>query len=184
MIESLTKHKFSLRDVILMEESGVLGPETRVELLDGELIDMSPIYPPHAICVNNLTRLFIQNTSNDLIVSVQNPFYIADHTVLEPDLVVARSSEKLLKNELIKPIDTELLIEVSDSTYQQDKHKKLEVYAEAGVKEYWIVNIQSKQIEIHKEPKGKQYTSILIKNGAVSTTFGFSFEVLDVLAKE
>jgi len=184
MIESLTKHKFSVQDLILMEQAGVFSQDSRIELLEGEIIDMSPILPSHAICVNNLTRLFIQNTNEEFIVSIQNPLHVSDFTMLEPDLVIAHSSEKLLKNELIKPTDTELVIEVSDTTYQKDKIRKLNLYAEAGVKEYWIVNLQEKQIEVHKKPQKKQYTSIRLVTGTISSPFGFSFEVQGVLPNE
>ncbi len=184
MIDSPVKHKFSLQDVILMEESGILGPEEHVELLEGELIDMSPIHPPHAICMNNLTRYFVKNThENEWIVSVQNPVYISDLTVLEPDLVVARYAEELLADRYITPSDIKLLIEVSDATYPFDKGRKLEIYAESGITEYWIVNLREKRLEVHKSPRSTTYTSIETFTGSLSTPFGPSLNVQDILPK-
>ncbi len=184
MIQTPTKHKFTVEDVMLMEKAGILGADERIELIDGELVGMSPILPPHAITVNNLNRLLIQNTTDDIIVSVQNAFFISNNTILEPDLVIAKSSEKLLSNELIKPNDAEIVIEVSDSTYKTDKGRKLEIYAASGVKEYWIVNIGEQQIEVHTAPEGQKYTSIKLVSGELHTSLGFTFQVKGILPKE
>ncbi len=184
MIDSPVKHKFSLQDVILMEESGILGPEEHVELLEGELIDMSPINLQHANCVVLLDRFFNSILDrNAYIIMTQNPVFITENTILQPDVVIAKFDEKLLNGEYVKPKNVELLIEVSDSTYNYDKTKKLKIYAESGIREYWIVNLREKQIEVHKSPRSTAYTSVETFSGSLNTPFGPSLTVQDILPK-
>lgn len=182
MIQTTTKHKFTVEDVMLMEKSGILGADESIELIDGELIDMSPILPPYANCMTLLTRLFYANLSqSEYIISSQNPVKMTNESILEPDLVVTKYADSLLKNQFITPHDIVLLVEVSDSTYKIDKGRKLEIYAESGVKEYWIVNIAEKQIEIHTAPEGKKYTSINLVAGELKTSLNFTFQVGSIL---
>ncbi len=185
MIQTPTKHKFTVEDVMLMEKAGILGADERIELIDGELIDMNPILPPHANCMTLLTRLLYANLDQqDYIISSQNPVKMTNESILEPDLVVTRYADSLLKNQFITPDDIVLLIEVSDSTYKTDKGRKLEIYAASGVKEYWIVNIGEQQIEVHIAPEGQKFTSIKLVSGELHTSLGFTFQVKDILPKE
>lgn len=184
MIESPTKHRFSLNDVLLMEKSGILEPEARIELIEGELIDMSPIYPSHAICVNNLTRMLIEHTNDQAyIVSIQNPFHISDQMVLQPDVVVAHYEERLLTDQYITPEKAAVIIEVSDSTYPMDVGRKLEIYASSGVKEYWIVNLNEQRLEVYTQPSSKAYQKVEMYREDFDTHFGFSLNVPSILPK-
>jgi len=185
MIQAQARHKFTVEDVMLMEKAGILGSDERIELIDGELIDMSPILPPHANCMTLLTRLFYANLNQqDYIISTQNPVKNTNESILEPDLVITKFHDSLLKNQFTTPNDIELLIEVSDSTYKSDKGRKLEIYAESGVKEYWIVNIPDKQIEVHQNPEGNKYTSIQLVSGELKASLGFSFLVKEILPRD
>lgn len=182
MITSPITHKFTVNDVIVMEEAGVLHPEERFELLNGEIMDMSPIHPSHANCVTLLNRLFTRNLSPEAyIVSIQNPVKLSDISVLQPDVTIAYYRQELLHNEFIRPLDVALIIEVADSTYHFDRSNKLSAYAEAGVGEYWIVNLSKRQIEVYLGPEAGKYAKAVTYLDVFDTSLGFPLKVADIL---
>ncbi len=131
----------------------------RVELIDGELRDVSPIYPPHAIIVSVLTEWSIENRQKDKIwVRVQNPIVIPfRESSPEPDLVWAERKNYMSGHP--EPSDILLLIEVADSSVAYDCGEKANLYAGAGIADYWVVNIPSSCIEVFRQPDGARYHS-------------------------
>jgi len=158
MISVPVRHRFSVDDLLLMEESGVLTPDQRIELIDGEIIDMSPINQPHIACLLKLSRFLTQNFSSDqYIISQQNPIELSKQSLPQPDLVVANFRPELLEEERITATDIVLLVEISDSTYSYDRNRKYAQYASAGILVYWIVNLTKRQVEVYSQPDGNQY---------------------------
>jgi Uma2 family endonuclease len=156
MIQSPVRHKFTVEELYRIEE--LLQPEQRMELVCGEIIDMSPINPPHATCVRKLTRFFQQHLPIDQYVyDVQNPLLISGHSLVQPDLVVSHLRPGLLENEHIKGEDVALLIEVSDSSYRYDREDKYKLYVSAGIPVYVIINLNQRQAEVYTQPEGKLY---------------------------
>jgi Uma2 family endonuclease len=130
--------------------------EKRVELIRGEIIQMTPINIAHANCVTAVTEWSFQSADlNRMMIRVQNPIRIpANNSEPEPDIVWVNRKEYSRHPE---PADVLLLIEVADRTLDFDRNEKLEVYADAGVIEFWIVNLIDEQIEVYRKPSGRTY---------------------------
>lgn len=158
----LTGHRFSVQDYYRMAETGVLRPGARVELLEGRIIDMSPIGPLHGGLVNRLTRLFNRTANGRWLVTVQNPLHLDDHSEPEPDVMLLKPSPDDYTRRHPRPEDVFLLIEVSDSTLDYDREEKLPAYGRAGISEVWLVNPQDEVIEVYREPHFTGYTSKLV----------------------
>jgi Uma2 family endonuclease len=140
-----------------MIEAGVFPPEYRAELIDGEIVEMSPIGPRHASCVGRLTQMLSLLLQRQAIVWVQNPITLDDLSEPEPDVCVLRPRADFYGESLPTPADVLLVIEVSETTLDYDRQKKLSLYARACVPEVWIVNLVDGQIETHADPAGGMY---------------------------
>ena len=142
-----------------MAETGVLRPGKRVELLDGKIIDMSPIGPFHGGMVNRLIRKFSKLSNGRWTLSAQNPLRLDDHSEPEPDVMLLKPAADDYTSRHPRPDDVFLLIEVSDSTLDYDRAEKLSAYGRAGVAEVWIVNLQGASIEVYRAPHFTGYGS-------------------------
>lgn len=157
MLESFIRHKFTVEELYRLQE--LLQPEQRMELVCGEIIDMSPINPPHATCVRKLIRFFQEHlTIEKYVYDVQNPLKLSDDSLLQPDLVISHLRPGLLENEHIKAEDVALLIEVADSSYRYDCEDKYALYSSAGIPTYVIINLNQRQAEVYTQPEEDQYT--------------------------
>jgi Uma2 family endonuclease len=182
------KHRFSVKDYYRMAESGVLRPDARVELLDGEIIDMSPIGPFHGGVVGRLTRLFTIHSKDRWLVWPQNPLRLGDHSEPEPDVMLLKPSSDDYTNRHPRPEDVFLLVEVSDAMVEvsdasltTDLEKKLPAYGRAGVTEVWIVNLDEAVIEIYREPHFNGYgTKTVLHAGDQGHPLAFPDAVVDV----
>lgn len=144
--------RFTSDEVQTMLRAGILHEDDRLELIDGQLIVMSPIGDPHIACVNRLNRLFVERTTSDIAVSIQNPVRIDAHNEPEPDVVLTTAYDGAPH-----PEDVVLLVEVADSSLPYDRTVKLPLYAQAGIPEVWIVNLADAQVEVHREPSDGVY---------------------------
>lgn len=153
--------RFSVDEYYKMIELGMLKDYEKAEIIDGELIQKMTIGDKHAAVVNKLTRLFVKNVSDDILVSVQNPLRLSDFNEPEPDLVLADLT-KYDGNRHPRPEEVILLVEVSDSTLKYDRDFKIPLYAEAGIPEVWIVNLPNNIIEIHQKPSNGLYQLVKI----------------------
>lgn len=156
----LTRRRFTLDEYHRMAESGILSEDDRVELVYGEIVEMSPINVPHALCVNLLNKLFSRQVPDDFMVSVQNPIYIDDANEPQPDLAILKPGGYMEKLQHPSAEDIVLLVEVADSTVQTDRRDKMPLYARAGISEAWIVNIPQKVVEIYRDPQNGKYRSV------------------------
>lgn len=141
-------YKLSIDKYEQMIRAGILTENDRVELIRGELLDKMPIGDAHVEVVNRLTRKFAKRLDESVTVSVQNPLVLADSEP-EPDLALytRRAGGKA------RPADVYLVIEVADSSLEFDRTVKLPLYAEAGIREFWIVNLLDAQLEVHRVPQ-------------------------------
>jgi Uma2 family endonuclease len=153
------QHRFSVTDYHRMAETGVLRPDARVELLDGKIIDMSPIGPFHGGLVKRLSRIFNLAAKGRWIVSIQDPVRLNDHSEPEPDVMLLKPAADDYTSRHPQPEDVFLLIEVSDTTLEYDRGEKLPAYGRAGVAEVWIVNLNEATIEVYREPHFTGYGS-------------------------
>ena len=154
-----TPRRFTVDEYYKMAEAGILDWDERVELLNGEIIEMSPIGSRHARSVNRLNRLLMTLLGTRTWISVQGPLRLNGQAEPEPDVMLLRWHEDDYGSAHPTPDDVYLLIEVADSTLDKDRNDKLPMYAQAGIPEYWIVNIPDGVIEVYAAPVGEAYQS-------------------------
>jgi Uma2 family endonuclease len=155
--------RFTVDDYYKMIELGMLKDYEKAEIIEGELIKKMTVGDRHAAVVDFLTKIFIKNVSDDILVRVQNPVRISDFDEPEPDIALADLT-KFNGKRHPRPPEILLLIEVSDSTVKYDRDKKIPLYAEAGIPEVWIVNLPNEIVEVHSNPKVGLYQIVKIFN--------------------
>lgn len=158
--ETPTRRRFTVHDYHRMGESGILSEDDRVELIDGEIVQMTPIGGRHAACVNELTQILVGAADQHTVVSVQNPVRLDDFHEPQPDLAVLRRREDYRSGRLPGPGDVVLLIEVADTTLRYDRSVKLPLYAQAGIAEVWLVDVAGGILERHAEPGGGRFAAV------------------------
>ncbi len=140
-----------------MAETGILTEDDRVELIEGEIIEMSPIGSRHVACVNRVNRILSRTVGQSVIVSVQNPIYLDDFSEPEPDIALLRPRADFYEQELPAASDVLLLIEVADTSVDYDRNKKLPLYARASIPEMWLVDLSAHTITIYAQPLNGQF---------------------------
>ena len=146
----------------VMAEHGAFAPDERVELFDGEIIEMSPIGKRHARVVDFLTRFLVLFVKDVFIVRVQNPIILSDLSEPQPDISVVRFREDFYKDSLPAAADVSLIIEVSDVSVEFDRSKKFPKYAAAGIPEAWLINLEAERVEVHSNAKETTYGMVKI----------------------
>jgi Uma2 family endonuclease len=170
MSSLLTRRRFTVDDYHRMAKAGILHEDDRVELLDGEIIEMAPIGSRHAATVNRMTRRFNERAHGRYIVSVQNPVRLSHHSEPQPDLLLLRFRDDEYEAAHPGPDDVLLVIEVSDTTVASDRRTKLPMYAAAGIPEAWLVNLPRNSIEVHREPRNGRYQQVTVYRRGDSIT--------------
>ena len=153
-----TRTKITVQRFQDMIASGVLRDDERIELIDGEMIDMAPIGAVHAWTVDRLSELLRMDAAPIAHVWVQLPVALADLSQPQSDLALIRSKPEGYGRQLPREQDILLVIEVSDSTLAYDQGTKQRVYAKHNIPEYWIVDVQAKRIEVYRGPSSNGYT--------------------------
>lgn len=174
---AVQRRLFTVSDYYKMAEAGILSPDDRVELIRGEILKMSPIKSQHAGVINKLVKMLIRQLDDRATVAGQNPLHISKFSEPEPDIIVARFREDEYVERHPRPEDVFLLIEVADSSLAFDRKAKTPLYAQAGIPEYWIVNLNDRQIEIFRSPaEGEYQEKQIVKHTetAVCSTIEFS----------
>jgi Uma2 family endonuclease len=161
-MSNTTLHRFTVKEYYRMAETGLLRPDARVELLDGRIIDMSPIGPLHGGVVKRLDRFFQRCSKDRWLMAVQDPVHLDDHSEPQPDLMLLRPAADEYTSRHPGPEDVLLLIEVSDSTLETDREEKLPAYGRAGIAEVWIVNLADGTLEVYREPHYAGYANTQI----------------------
>jgi Uma2 family endonuclease len=152
------RRRFTVHDYHRMGEAGILHEDDRVELIEGEIVEMTAIGTRHFSCVNGLTRLLVVSVGDEAVVSVQNPVRLNEYTEPQPDLTAIRPRDYRLS--LPGPEDVLLLIEVSDTTLAYDRGVKLPLYARAGIREVWIVDLSGETIGRYTGPSADGYRHV------------------------
>lgn len=153
-------HRFTVAEYHRMAEAGILGEDSRVELIRGQIVDMAPIGAPHHGMVNRLTRLLPGILSGRGILSVQNPVRLDDGSEPEPDVAVLKPRADDYQTATAGPPDVLLLIEVADTSLDDDRGIKVPLYAENGIAECWIVNLLDRVVEVYRQPRNGSYADI------------------------
>jgi Uma2 family endonuclease len=152
MVYAPPKRKFSVDDYYRMADAGIFHEDDRVELLDGEIYEMTPIGDGHAGTVNWLSSVFVRRLGDRVVVSPQNPVRLSDYSEPQPDVAVLRRREDFYRSGKPRPADVFLIVEVAKSSLDYDRLTKLPRYADAGIPEVWIVNLADDQLEVYRKP--------------------------------
>lgn len=154
-------YRFTADDYHRMGKLGIIAPDCRVELIDGEVLVMSPIGGGHAWAVTRVVLIFRSIPVEEAIPFIQNSVRLSEHWEPVPDFMLLRPAAAA-KRRLPKPADVLLLIEVSDTTLRIDRDIKLPHYAEAGIPEVWILDLQNNCLRVYREPLGGEYRSVRV----------------------
>ncbi|MDQ3678937.1 MAG: Uma2 family endonuclease [Actinomycetota bacterium] len=154
------RHRFTVGEYHQMAEGGVFTEDDRVELLEGEIVEMVPIGSRHAACVTRLSRFFFEQVEGRAVVWVQNPVRLGRHSEPQPDVALLRPSVDDYAGGHPGPGDVLLLVEVGETTPAWDREHKLPLYASAGVREVWLVDLAAGTVEAYHRPEGGAYGEI------------------------
>ncbi len=156
----LLRRSFTVEEYHRMAQVGILSEEDRVELIEGEIVEMTPIGSKHAACVNRLTRLFSDRVGGRAIVSVQNPLRLGQRSEPQPDLALLRPRADFYAQAHPGPEDVLLVVEVAETSGTVDREMKLPLYARGGVPEVWLVDLGGEGIEIYRSPGPQGYQEV------------------------
>lgn len=160
MLAQVEHRLWTVEDYYAMAESGILNADDHVELIEGGIIRMSPIGVRHMGCVNTVNEEFVPRFRGKAIVSIQNPVRLNDLSEPVPDIVLLKYRSDRYRRHMPTAEDVLLLIEVADSTIPYDRRVKRPLYAQAGIPEYWLMNLVDNVIEVHRRPEGDSYTEM------------------------
>src|SRR5262249_35682314 len=147
-------------------EAGLFGDGARLELIDGEVIEMSPIGSRHASCVARLNLLLISAVGDRAVLYPQNPVVLDERSEPQPDIALLRPRSDGYSRSHPEPNDILLLIEVAESTLPFDRDRKGPLYAQRGVPETWVIDVEGDRILVMRSPAGGRYTdSVTAKRG-------------------
>ena len=156
----MTRHKVSLEEFHRMVEAGVFPEDLRLELVEGDLVEMSPIGPKHAATVRRLTAHFASLAARgEALLSIQNPLVVGA-SELYPDLALLRPDPEDYRFRHPEGKDALLVVEVADTTLRYDLDTKLPLYAKAGVPEVWVVDLPGGRVLVHRKPQGEGYGEV------------------------
>ncbi|MBI4506535.1 MAG: Uma2 family endonuclease [Chloroflexi bacterium] len=153
----LVRHRFTVEEYHLIAGAGVFTEDDRVELIQGEVVEMTPIGTRHAACVDRLNEVLAERVRRQAIVRVQNPVRLGTHSEPQPDLVLLRRRADFYVAGHPTPEDILVLIEVAESSAEYDRDVKLPLYARHGVREVWLVDLARGMVEEHRVPSAAGY---------------------------
>jgi Uma2 family endonuclease len=185
MSVQLQKHYFNVDEYYRMGQAGVLSEDQRVELIEGEVVETSPIGSTHQGCVDELSSLIAEKMGASVIVRVQGPIHIDEYSEPQPDISLLKPRSDFYRRSHPTPSDVLLVIEVADTSIEYDRSVKLPLYVRAGIPEAWLIVLPKDLIEVYCEPKnGKYQKARRLKRGKVfssATINGLTLKVDDIL---
>jgi Uma2 family endonuclease len=170
----ISRRLFTVDEYHRMAEVGILDPDERVELIEGEIVKMSPIGPRHSGCVINATRLFITRLGDRMVLSPQNPVVIRPRSEPQPDLLLLRPRAVSYSREHPTPEDVLLAVEVADTTVRFDRLVKARLYARSGIDEFWLLLPGDGMVEVHRTPGSEGYARVM-RHGPDQTVAPLAF---------
>jgi Uma2 family endonuclease len=154
-------HRITAADFQKMEQVGILKPTARVELIDGVIVDMSPIGPAHNGIVDHLSQLLHRAIVDSGIIRTQGSIILDKYNEPEPDIAILKPKSDFYIKALPTPEDILLIIEVADVSLKEDRDHKIPLYAKHHIPEVWLIDITNKSIEIYLEPSPSRYQKII-----------------------
>ncbi len=163
------RHRLTVQQYHHMGEAGILRQDARVELIQGELIDITPVASEHAGVVKQLNELLSIVLHGKAIVAVQDPIVLGESSEPQPDLCVLQRREDFYRGAHPTAQDVLLVIEVSDTTIRYDREVKVPLYARHGIPEVWLLDLQEARLEVYHGPEGGEYRHVdYYRTGSVS----------------
>ena len=162
--------RFTVDEYHKMAEAGILGEDDRVELLEGEIVQMSPIGRRHAAHVKRINRIFTRTLGDRAVVGVQDPVRLDEHSEPQPDVVLLRPRADFYEQGHPGPEDVLLLVEVAETSLDADRDYKLPLYARNGIAEVWIVDIAGGVVEVNRRPGPTGYSESVRRSRRESLT--------------
>lgn len=168
-----------------MGEAGIFGEGDRVELIEGEIIEMSPIGSAHAARVKRLNRLLVRRLGTRAIVQVQDPVVLSRFSEPEPDLAVLKPRADFYAARHPEAADVLLIVEVADTSRHFDRGVKAPLYARAGIRELWVIDVIDEIVEVYRKPQRGAYREMIRFSRAQRVTLAafppMAFRVADIL---
>ena len=165
MAITIARRRFTVAEYHRMAEAGILRYKERVELIEGEIVDMTPIGRRHMACVDRLTRFFVRGVGDEAIVRVQGSLRLHEHSEPEPDLVILRPRADFYAESDAGPADALLIVEVADTSEHYDRQVKVPLYARAGIPEVWVVDLTAATVTAYRGPSATGYTEAIVATG-------------------
>ena len=154
------RHRLSVSDYYRMAEVGILAPDARVELIDGEIFDMAPPGSLHAATVDRLNEILTRSVGGKAAVRVQNPVRLSELSEPQPDLALLRRRDDFYSQHHPGPADVLLVVEIADSSLRFDRDTKVSLYAVHGIPEMWLVDLRGQRLVRHRAPRQGSYTQV------------------------
>ena len=156
----LVRRFFTVEQYYRMAEAGILSADDRVELIEGEIVEMTPIGSRHAACVKRLIRLLDRAVGDHAVVSAQDPVRLSERSEPQPDLALLRPRADFYAQAHPGPQDILLVVEVAETSASYDREVKLPLYARAGIPEVWLIDLEGRGIEIFRQPGSQGYQDV------------------------
>lgn len=153
----LRRHRLTAEQYRLMGECGILPPDAKVELIEGEVIDMAPTGSRHAGVVRHIASVFERAAAGAALVSIQSPIALGMTSQPEPDIALLRPRSDFYKSRHPEPADVLLLVEVADTSLRYDRRIKTPLYARHGVSEVWVVDLERDRVCVYRQPTASGY---------------------------
>lgn len=157
MAVRLLRRTFTVDDYHRMVRAGILTEDDRVELLEGEIVEMVPIGSRHQACVDRLNELLARRAAEQAILRVQGPIVLGERSEPQPDLILLRRRPDFYATSHPRPQHVLLVIEVAETSADYDRQVKMPLYARAGVPEVWLVDLEGQAVEVYRKPAGGTY---------------------------
>ncbi|HEY1408772.1 MAG TPA: Uma2 family endonuclease [Promineifilum sp.] len=154
---AVIRKRFTTAEFEQIAAAGIFGEDERFELLEGEIVAMSPLGPQHSATVTRLTELFYELGNPSITIRVQDPIRLGDYSVPQPDVAIVNRRGDRYAGGHPEPEDVLLLIEVSESSLAYDRDVKLPLYARAGIAEVWLVALLPQVVEVYRAPNDNGY---------------------------
>lgn len=176
--------RFTVDEYLRMAQAGILGEDDRVELLDGRIVEMTPIGERHAACVRRLVNLLAERARGRAIVDAQNSVHLDRWSLPQPDIALLRPRPDFYTRHP-ESGDILLVVEVSDTSLRYDRELKFPAYARCEIREAWLVDLEGERIEVHREPGPERYGAVeIVRRGAeleVAALPGLTFRADEIL---
>jgi len=183
VLEYPQRHAVSAQEYLRMGEGGVFAPDARLELIEGEIVEMAPIGSRHAGAVNVLTQLLVRLAGERAVVAVQNPVIIGERSVPQPDLALLKPRADSYSGAHPTPSDVLLVVEVADATLTFDIGTKVPLYARHGIPEVWVVDLQESALRVFRDPSANGYRRSFTVAGEESIAVAALPEVVVALSE-